>query len=193
MKVLLVTAEYPPVPGGVGDYSRRLVESLTGLGEELIVFTSTEPDPERLGASREEASWRFPEGQKIWYAVPRWTWQSWRLLKGRIQAERPDVVHIQYQAASYGMRPFIHAVPALIRSWGIRPLVVVTFHDLRVPYLFPKAGPLRQWAVRSLAAFADAVVATNPEDFDAVRARGHGHVYEIPIGSNVHNLSLIHI
>lgn len=187
MKVVLVTAEYPPVPGGVGDYSQRLVESLAELGEEPIVFTSTEPDPERVGTSREAASWRFPQGQKIWYAVPRWTWRAWRLLKGRIRAERPDVVHIQYQAASYGMRPFIHAAPALIRSWGIRPLVVVTFHDLRVPYLFPKAGPLRPIALRALAAPADAVITTNPEDFGAVRRWRGEHVYEIPIGSNVRN------
>ena len=38
-----------------------------------------------------------------------------------------------------------------MRTWFIRrffPLsrVVVTMHDLRVPYLFPKAAPVRRWS-----------------------------------------------
>ena len=45
-------------------------------------------------------------------------------------------MNIQYQTAAYGMSPFIHFLPD-----ALRPIpVVTTFHDLRFPYLFPKAG-----------------------------------------------------
>jgi len=187
VKVLVVTAEYPPVPGGVGDYSCRLVEELSALGEDMSVLTSTERDPLDTRIARTEASWRFPQGQRIWYAVPHWGWRAWPLLKQRIQAERPDVVHFQYQAASYGMRPFIHVAPALIRSWAIRPLVAVTFHDLRVPYLFPKAGHLRLQALRVMAKMADAAIVTNPGDLAAITGWGVRTVHPIVIGSNVPN------
>jgi glycosyltransferase involved in cell wall biosynthesis len=63
--------------------------------------------------------------------------------------------------------------------------IVVTFHDLKVPYLFPKAGPLRDWVVTLLARHADTVIATNLADELTLGARGVGHVQRIPIGSNI--------
>jgi glycosyltransferase involved in cell wall biosynthesis len=38
-------------------------------------------------------------------------------------------------------------------------------HDLRVPYLFPKAGPVRHWIVAHMLRGADAVVVTNGGDW----------------------------
>jgi glycosyltransferase involved in cell wall biosynthesis len=42
--------------------------------------------------------------------------------------------------------------------------VVTTFHDLRVPYIFPKAGPFRWGSMLALARHSDAVICTNRED-----------------------------
>ena len=39
-----------------------------------------------------------------------------------------------------------------------------TFHDLRPPYLFPKAGPLRDYVTHRLARASDAVIGTNGSD-----------------------------
>jgi glycosyltransferase involved in cell wall biosynthesis len=69
-------------------------------------------------------------------------------------------------------------------------LGVVTYHDLKPPYLFPKAGPLREWAVRQLAQHSDAIIVTNVEDHVIVRQwRSAGQalppVHLIPIGSNI--------
>jgi glycosyltransferase involved in cell wall biosynthesis len=77
-------------------------------------------------------------------------------------------------------------LPLLLRRkwWGKS---VVTFHDLRVPYLFPKAGPVREWANRMLAKGAHAVIATNPEDTARLCSWGVGRVRLIPIGSNIAN------
>jgi len=64
---------------------------------------------------------------------------------------------------------------------------VVTFHDLRVPYLFPKAGRLRRLAVEFMARQAAGVIVTNRQDFKQLRALGIGEegLVEIPIGSNI--------
>jgi glycosyltransferase involved in cell wall biosynthesis len=94
-----------------------------------------------------------------------------------------DVLDVQYQAAAYGMHPAINFVPRRgDRSSG----VVVTFHDLKVPYVFPKAGPLRWWVVRMLARRADRAIVTNQEDY--VRLEGEvasARLSLIPIGSNI--------
>jgi glycosyltransferase involved in cell wall biosynthesis len=97
------------------------------------------------------------------------------------------VLHIHYQTAAYGMHPAINLLPLRLRQLRGRPSVVVTFHDLRVPYLFPKAGPVRRWANRLLAQWSDAAIATNVEDYQqlkAVKLPTDPHL--IPIGSNIH-------
>jgi glycosyltransferase involved in cell wall biosynthesis len=63
--------------------------------------------------------------------------------------------------------------------------VVVTFHDLRVPYLFPKAGRVREWVTRELAHASDAVIATNDEDYLRLETWRVRRLSLIPIGSNI--------
>jgi glycosyltransferase involved in cell wall biosynthesis len=103
-----------------------------------------------------------------------------------LKGTRARVAHIQYQTGAYGMRPTANLLPLLLHLVS-RAKVVVTFHDLRVPYLFPKAGALREWANRLMAGSAHAVIATNPEDAATLRSWGVKQVDLIPIGSNITN------
>jgi len=69
---------------------------------------------------------------------------------------------------------------------GTRYRTVVTFHDLKVPYLFPKAGPLRWWVNLALARWSDAVIVTNAEDFARLSIYSFIRSLSlIPIGSNI--------
>jgi glycosyltransferase involved in cell wall biosynthesis len=61
----------------------------------------------------------------------------------------------------------------------------VTFHDLRVPYLFPKAGRWRETAVTFMARQAHGVIVTNQADYDALSVRVPTPLRQIPIGSNI--------
>jgi glycosyltransferase involved in cell wall biosynthesis len=65
------------------------------------------------------------------------------------------------------------------------PRIVTTFHDLRVPYLFPKAGFVREWVTRVLAQSCDAVIATNDDDDSKLETWNLKHLELIPIGSNI--------
>jgi glycosyltransferase involved in cell wall biosynthesis len=100
---------------------------------------------------------------------------------------RPTMINIQYQAAAYGMHPAINFLPRACASrWLGRVPCVVTFHDLLVPYLFPKAGPLRWWVNLELARHSRGVIVTNIEDQLRLECEGHlPPVRRIPIGSNV--------
>ena len=87
------------------------------------------------------------------------------------------------------MHPAINLLPLRLRlmagTWS-RPHTVVTFHDLKVPYLFPKAGRLRWWVNLVLARWSDAVIVTNAEDF--ARLSSYSFICSlslIPIGSNI--------
>ncbi|MCX8066513.1 MAG: glycosyltransferase family 4 protein [Anaerolineae bacterium] len=173
LRIGLVTGEFPPDEGGVGDFTLRLAEALAALGHNVHVITGPLRKTEHVVRS-------IP--LTVHRTVPSWRWGCWREVLRIAQEQRLEVLNLQYQAAAYGMHPAIHFLPRP----SARPPVVVTFHDLRVPYLFPKAGPLRWQIIRMLARRADGVIVTNREDY--LRLEGEippDRLALIPIGSNI--------
>lgn len=184
MRILLISGEYPPMQGGVGDYTREMARAFAAQGHGVSVLVPVSP----ADAHREESV-------ETWRVLPHvrdWRWGCWRQILSAIRDARPDVVNIQYQAAAYDMRvPAVNFLPWRVRHTPWAPPVVTTFHDLKPPYLFPKAGPLRVWVVQQLARHSGAVVVTNTEDMAVAerwfRARTEAapFVHRIPIGSNI--------
>ena len=173
MRIAFIAGEYPPLQGGLGDFTRELARASALAGHASSVLTRT-----AAGAPARETEL----GVSIQRFVDGWGWSTGRAI-GRYVADAPtDVFNLQFQAAAYGMHPAIHLLPRMLRRHAP---VVVTFHDLRVPYLFPKAGLLRWQAMLGLARSASGVIVTNPEDGATLRAAGLTQVREIPIGSNI--------
>jgi glycosyltransferase involved in cell wall biosynthesis len=164
--------------GGVGDYTRELSRALVHLGHSVRVLTSA--------AARDPAASRAEDEPAVDAAVPRWNWRCLSIIRSTVQRYRPDVLHIQYQTAAYGMHPAINSIPVILRMAGVQSRSLVTFHDLRVPYLFPKAGKLRGWVNALMARQCHGVVATNPEDLHRLQTLGLPRIQMIPIGSNIH-------
>lgn len=189
MRIGLISGEYPPMQGGVGAFTQKLARHLHALGHEIHVITSRAARP--APPEGERRSWRqLGEPLEATYGfihprARRWRWSDVGMIADVALRYELDVLNIQYQAAAYNMRSAaINLAPARLR--GIAP-VVVTFHDLRVPYLFPKAGGLRDLVVRLLARSAQGAIATNGADFEQLLAWGlpSERVRQIPIGSNV--------
>jgi glycosyltransferase involved in cell wall biosynthesis len=158
--------------GGVGDYTRELGLALCDLGCEVHVVTSTAGGP--------------VPGLTVHPVVEEWNWGCWGILLKLIGDHAPAVVHVQYQAAAYAMHPAINLWPRRLRRAGAQcPRTAVTFHDLKAPYLFPKAGRLRRWVVNELAQTSDAAITTNREDFENLEPELPSPPALIPIGSNI--------
>lgn len=183
MRIALLSGEYPPMQGGVGDYTREMARAFAAQGHVVSVIV-----PQSLASAYGEpdkAPWR------VLPVVADWRWGCWRAVSRAVRQLRPDVVDIQYQAAAYDMRvPAINLMPWHLHR-ATSAAVTVTFHDLKPPYLFPKAGPLRESAVRVLGRLADAAIVTNAEDEATARTwwpGGAGHrprLHRVPIGSNI--------
>jgi glycosyltransferase involved in cell wall biosynthesis len=154
--ILFVSGEYPPQVGGVGDYTARLRGALRELDWQSSTLTRRK--------------------------VRRWDARS--LIWLVRTAPRAGIVHIQFQAGAFDLLGDVCLMPALLRR--IRPAVrsVTTFHDVRAPYLFPRAGELRPKAVHFLARTSDAVVAADQRDLRALSGAVRRQ-YHVPIGSNV--------
>ncbi len=170
MRIGQITGEYPPMQGGVGAFTQELSRALSELGHEVFVFTdhrATELHNGRLQITADAHSWGWGTLSRI----RRWA-----------QAQKLDLVNIQYQAAAYDMAAFVHILPMRLDH----VCVVTTFHDLLVPYLFPKAGPLRYQAVLTLARSSDGVIVTNRGDRDRLKSeKSIANLEHIPIGSNI--------
>lgn len=160
--VLLVTGEYPPMAGGVGDYTELLRAALESHGIGTTVYAPA-------------------GGREHVVGYGRWGWRAARQVGSVARRAGANVVHIQYQAGAFGMHPSSNVLPWLLR----RHLpAVTTFHDLRPPYLFPKASFVRRFAMLRMARASAAVVVTNPFDARALANAGIDAV-EIPIGPNL--------
>ncbi len=170
--------------GGVGAFTQELAKALHTLGHDVHILTERRARPQT-----DDRDWRkLREPVSLPFAtlypfVRRWTWPSTAQAADWAIRYDLDVVNIQYQAAAYHMR----SAAANFLPWRLKGIrkTVVTFHDLRVPYLFPKAGPLRQWAIRFMARHAHGVIVTNPEDYHSVLSTQHSALIQIPIGSNI--------
>jgi glycosyltransferase involved in cell wall biosynthesis len=154
--LLFVSGEYPPDVGGVGDYTDRLRLALRSADW-----------PSRVLSRRQVRRW---DGRALA-----------RLLRA---APRDGLVHIQFQAGAFDLLGDVCLMPAVLRLLRPRVRVVTTFHDVRVPYLFPRAGRLRRVAVRLLARSSHAVIAADERDLNALDLPAR-RVHQVPIGANI--------
>ncbi len=149
MRVLFITGEYPPLQGGIADYTAALRAELRALDVTSEVLTGA------ACASTERS---------VHPVVGTWGFPFWGVARQIIEERRIDVVHVQYQTAAFDLKPAVNLLPWYLRRRAPRPAVVTTFHDLREPYLFPKAGPLRRWVTHVLGRHSDALIFTTAED-----------------------------
>lgn len=162
MKIGIITGEYPPMPGGVGAFSRILAETMQKQGHDIHVLSRDGTDSQTVPLS----------------TIPSWGMGSITPIQEWTYKHQFDLINLQFQTAAFDMSPFVHFLPQMT------PVpMVTTFHDLRFPYLFPKAGKLRNWIVMNLARKSAGVIATNHEDAEKLSHLPHNTL--IPIGSNI--------
>jgi glycosyltransferase involved in cell wall biosynthesis len=109
MRILYVSP-YPPARDGIGDYTSALVTAVRDQGSDarvLLPRPAGEPAADVIGA----LAWRRPD----WAAVERFG---------------PDVVHIQFAVAAFGLRAagLPRWIAALRR--GLAAPVIVTMHEV---------------------------------------------------------------
>ncbi len=180
LHVCLVTGEYPPAVGGIADYTALLAEHLRAEGTRVSILTSrargSPHDPVgtdgRVGTNEPDIR-----------TVGGWGLASIGRIASVVGEIQPDLVHLQYQTAAFRMSGAVCLLPYAMRATGRRTRFVTTFHDLRVPYLFPKAGVLRRAPARVLLGASDGCIFTDQADLLA--AHPQRKAAWIPIGPGV--------
>jgi len=184
--VTFLTGEYPPMQGGIADHIAYLSQYLSPLDVASSVLITrrwqeTQPDAEDL--SKQSPALVQP-------VLSNWGWRCWPEIIKFLKTHQPDVLHIQYQAAAFDLGGWVNWLPWILQKRNINTRVVTTFHDLRVPYIFPKAGPFRRRSMLALAHHSDVVICTNREDLHTLQSAFNQpdppapRLTLIPLGSN---------
>ncbi|MDQ3835635.1 MAG: glycosyltransferase family 4 protein [Thermoproteota archaeon] len=131
MKVLMVSTEYPPMKGGVGRYTSKLVEALRKTGDEIVVEVACNQD------GQGEFAGISPTNER----------NSDVLLKIVEEESRPDIVHVQFEPGLYGL---IHdsANPSVSYTY-----IDEFYRECKVPIVttFHSVYTLREWIGQSMA------------------------------------------
>ena len=164
MRIGFITGEYPPMQGGIGAYTDILSRRLQQRGHDIFIFS-------QHGTIEQNSSIHLTNIISDWGIGTQFEIKNWA------ETYQLELINLQFQTAAFDMSPWIHFLPQILST----PFVT-TFHDLRFPYLFPKAGKLRNWIVMHLAKSSEGVIVTNHEDLVAVQSL---QAKMIPIGSNI--------
>jgi len=179
MHILFITGEYPPMQGGVGAYTFELSQALMAEGAKVSVLTSNAIDSVS----------RTPNEVAVYPVVKQWDGRIWPAIRKVADQIEADWVHIQYQTGAFSMHPAINFAPFYWRKLPSRR-IAWTYHDMLVPYLFPKAGkPLRSWVTEWPTLVSDLIITTNHGDWEHLQPklarRTRIQLAQIPIGSNI--------
>ena len=121
--VLMVSTEYPPIPGGVGRYTSNLVKSLKKIGVEVYVLCNEKGNGDFFGLD--------PSNQS-----------NSQVILNIIEKLNPDIVHVQLEHGLYGLKQ-------KFRNISNNPITNIEhfYEKCSIPIIttFHSVYPFRQW------------------------------------------------
>ncbi len=170
--ITYLTGEYPPMQGGIADHITYLADYLAPLDISTSILTSQRWQV-AYQKSQPTNNYQLPitnyPSSPIHPTIPNWGWRCWQATTTFLASHQPDILHIQYQAAAFDLGGWINWLPWYLKKRGSPTKIITTFHDLRIPYIFPKAGPFRIKSMLALARHSDGLICTDHETRQVLR------------------------
>jgi glycosyltransferase involved in cell wall biosynthesis len=190
-RIAFISGSYRPDRCGVADYTRKLAQTLDTAGYEPLVVTCGQAISVKKNLD-----------PPIYRLTQHWGISSLPGFARRLVELRPDIVHIQHSASSYGHSRALGLLPLALRMADKELPLVTTAHeyggwDIRPPLISPLVRRVGRWLEqRGLADREDflllsssrAVIVTNQFHFDYMTSHIPGiasRVHLVPIGPNV--------
>lgn len=122
LKILMVSTEFPPIPGGVGRYTKNLANGLKRLGIKVSVLCNEKGEGDYTGID--------PENEN-----------NSKVILDVIDKYDPDLAHIQLEHGLYGLKM------NSINPKKLRTNIDKFYEECKIPIIttFHSAYPLRQW------------------------------------------------
>lgn len=103
MRVLVISATFPPMQSGGADYAFRYCQQLADAGMDVHVVTSA---IENVVTSR---------SMRVYPIMRRWSWAELPRLLKIARCCNPDVVNLHFQGAIYKNHPMVTFAPTLMK------------------------------------------------------------------------------
>jgi glycosyltransferase involved in cell wall biosynthesis len=118
----MVSTEYPPMQGGVGRYTAKLIGSLRKAGLEVYVVCNE-------------------KGKGDYYGLSPYNKHNSDVISKAVRDSKADIVHIQYEPGLYGL------LLDPINPNNTTTTIDSFYHDCRIPIVttFHSAYNFRQW------------------------------------------------
>lgn len=179
--------------GGIADQTACLADYLSPLGVEAsILITDRWRESGSLQATSMSRAYPPPP---VYPILPNWGWRCWPAISKFLDQHQPQALHIQYQAAAFDLGGWVNWLPWYLKKRGQATAVVTTFHDLRIPYIFPKAGRFRWKSILALARHSDGVICTDRENLRILQeqltinneksTKKSPRLTHVPLGNNI--------
>lgn len=172
MRICLISGTYPPKVCGIASYTQRLSEQLVRYGADVSVITSAVPQITTTAANLQLKA-----------VMPAWTSMQLRRLVREIAACRADILHVQYQIATFGNGGLVSWLP-LVDALGQGRGMVTTFHDYSGP---PWLGPAHVLPVLWLLLASKYLIVTHEKPRKAFERVPflRKKLAKVPVGSNI--------
>jgi glycosyltransferase involved in cell wall biosynthesis len=166
---MLLTGEYPPVPGGVADYTRQVARALAGAGDVVDVWSPRAPEHER--------DFTHDAGVTVHALPDHFGPRSLRALSGEIGRRPGARVFVQYVPHALGMRGM--NVPFCVWLAAQRAPMWVLFHEMTFPF---RAGAPLKHNVLAVMHHAMAAISSRGADRTFVTVPGWNVVLKRALG-----------
>jgi polysaccharide biosynthesis protein PslF len=113
MRVLIISATFPPMKSGGAHYAFHFAQNLAAHGVEVHVLTSQIPGVE------------LPEGVRVHPLMRDWSWRELPKLLRFARRLRPDVVNLHFHGMIYNNNPMITYALTVLK-WTLRDTRAVT-------------------------------------------------------------------
>jgi len=180
MRVVKISANFPPKRCGIGDYTHLLCESLVKINKEISFYIVTSDDFEiaECGYSHERI--------EVLPIISNWSRAALSQIIKKIKEIYPDIIHIEFNRSLYGRSTAINFLPYLLKKRDPIYKVIVTFHDLPGP--LKNKDPFFWLTTLVMLIYCDRVILSNDIDFNSFTARlpfVKRKCSLIPVGSNI--------
>ncbi|HEU4682891.1 MAG TPA: glycosyltransferase family 4 protein [Nitrospira sp.] len=104
MKLLFISAAFPPLRAGESEHTLHLCRRLADRGVEVHLLTS-----------QTNASMKAEESFQVHRLIPEWDWKHLPRLVRCVGEKKPDAVLLMYSGWVYSAHPMITFLPTIVR------------------------------------------------------------------------------
>lgn len=180
MRIVKISANFPPRRCGIGDYTRLLCENLVKINKDISFYIIT-------SAAAEIAECQYSyERIELIPLINNWSFAAIPKIINKITEISPDIIHIEFNRSLYGRSIAMNFLTYFLKRENQPYKIMITSHDLPGP--LKNKDPFFWLTTLVMLIYCDTIIVSNDIDFNSFTARLpfiKRKCVLVPVGSNI--------